>query len=114
MPGDCWPWRSTRAGEPKSPEPLEIAGPLHTLLFQKYFVDALYENVIVRRGFYRIVAGTLNWLDRRIVDGLVDLVGWFFRNIGSAIARLQSGQVQAYGAVVAFGTLIIILAFLLA
>ena len=95
-------------------EPLEIAGPLHTLLFQKYFVDALYENVIVRRGFYRIVAGTLNWLDRRIVDGLVDLVGWFFRNIGSAIARLQSGQVQAYGAVVAFGTLIIILAFLLA
>ncbi len=95
-------------------DPLEYAGPLHTLLFQKYFVDVLYENVIVRSGFYRIVAGLLNWLDRRIVDGLVDLIGWFFRNIGSAIGRLQTGQVQAYGTVVAFGALLIILGFLLA
>ena len=94
-------------------EPLQAAGPLHTLLSQKYFVDALYENVVVRHGFYRIFAGTLNWLDRRIVDGLVDLVGWFFRNIGSAIGRLQSGHVQAYGTVVAFGVLLIILVFLL-
>ena len=67
----------------------------------------------MRHGFYRIFAGTLNWLDRRIVDGLVDLVGWFFRNIGSAIGRLQSGHVQAYGTVVAFGVLLIILVFLL-
>ena len=95
-------------------EPLRILGPVHTLLTQKYYVDVLYENLIVRRSFYRVFAALANWLDRRLVDGIVDLVGWFFRNIGSAVARLQTGQVQAYGTAIALGSLLIILGFLLA
>ncbi len=95
-------------------EPLRILGPIHTLLSQEYYVDALYEGFIVRRSFYRVFAGFLNWVDRRFVDGIVDFVGWFFRNIGSAVARLQTGQVQAYGTAVALGSLLIILGFLLA
>ena len=95
-------------------EPLRILGPVHTLLSQRYYVDHLYEGLIVRRSFYRVFAGLTNWLDRRIVDGVVDLFGWFFRNIGSAVARLQTGQVQAYGTAVALGSLLIILGFLLA
>ena len=98
----------------QSRDPLRLLGPVHTLLSQKYYVDALYENVIVRRSFYRFLAAFTNWLDRRLVDGIVDLVGWFFRNIGSAVARLQTGQVQAYGTAIALGSLLIILGFLLA
>ena len=94
-------------------EPLRILGPVHTLLSQKYYVDALYENLIVRRSFYRFFAGFANWLDRHLVDGIVDFVGWFFRNIGSAVARLQTGHVQAYGTAIALGSLLIILGFLL-
>ena len=94
-------------------DPLKAAGPVHTLLSEKYYIDALYENVVVRRSFYRIFAGTVDWLERNLVDGAVDLIGWVFRNIGTALGRLQTGQVQAYGTVIAFGTLIIILAFLL-
>ena len=94
-------------------DPLEIAGPVHTLVSKKYYVDALYEDAVVRRVFYRAVAGTLDWLDRNVVDGFVDTLGWIFRNIGSAIGRLQTGQVQAYGAVIALGGLLIILGFLL-
>ena len=95
-------------------EPLRLLGPVHTLLTQKYYVDALYEGIIVRRSFYRFFAGLTNWLERRIVDGIVDLVGWFFRNIGSAVGRLQTGQTQAYATAVALGALLIILGFLLA
>ena len=95
-------------------DPLRVLGPVHTLLTQKYYVDALYENLIVRRSFYRVIAAFANWLDRRFVDGIVDFVGWFFRNIGSAVARLQTGQVQAYGTAVALGSLLIILGFMLA
>ena len=95
-------------------EPLRVLGPIHTLLSQKYYVDALYEGIIVRRTFYRAIAGLMNWLDRRIVDGIVDFVGWFFRNIGTAVGRLQSGQTQAYATGVALGSLLIILGFLLA
>ena len=97
-----------------SREPLWYLGPVYTLLYQKYYVDALYEGIIVRRSFYRVFAGLTNWLDRRIVDGFVDLVGWFFRNIGSALGRLQTGQTQAYATAVALGALLIILGFILA
>jgi len=95
-------------------DPLERAKPVHTLLSQKYYVDTLYEDVIVRIGFLRVIAGTLDWIDRNLVDGIVDLIGWFFRNIGTAIGKFQTGQVQAYATGIAFGILAIILALLLA
>ncbi len=86
---------------------------LHTLLANKYHVDALYEGAVVRNAFYRLLAGTVDWLDRNIVDGVVDTLGWIFRNLGSMIGRLQTGQVQSYGGVIVLGSLLIILGFLL-
>ena len=103
----------TRQGaEPR--EPLRIAGPVHRLLLEKYYMDALYEGAVVRRFFYRGFAGTLDWLDRNLVDGVVDLFGWIFRNFGPLVlTRIQTGQVQTYGAVVVLGGLAILLGFLL-
>ncbi|MCI0847132.1 MAG: NADH-quinone oxidoreductase subunit L [Chloroflexi bacterium] len=95
-------------------DPLERLKPVHTLLTQKYYLDTLYEDVMVRKGFFGIIAGTLDWIDRNLVDGIVDLIGWFFRNIGIAIGKFQTGQVQAYATGIAFGVLAIILALLLA
>ena len=95
-------------------EPLESVKPIHTLLSQKYYLDSLYEDVVVRRVFYGRFAGMVDWLDRNMVDGLVDAVAWIIRNIGPVLGRLQTGQVQSYGAVIAFGILIILLGFLLA
>jgi NADH-quinone oxidoreductase subunit L len=94
--------------------PLKTAKRVHTLLNQKYYVDALYEDAVVRWGFYRVFAGAVDWLDRNLVDGFVDALGWFFRNIGALIGRLQTGQVQAYGAVITLGILLILIALLLA
>jgi len=101
-----------RKGQEK--DPLEKLGPVHTLLSQKYYMDKLYEDVIVRKWFYRIIAGITDWLERNLVDGIVDLIGWFFRNIGTAIGKFQTGQVQAYATGIAFGVLAIILALSLA
>ncbi|MCI0809939.1 MAG: NADH-quinone oxidoreductase subunit L [Chloroflexi bacterium] len=95
-------------------DPLERVKPVHTLLTQKYYLDTLYEDLMVRKGFFGIIAGTLDWIDRNLVDGTVDLIGWFFRNIGIAIGKFQTGQVQAYATGIAFGVLAIILALLLA
>ena len=102
-----------RRDETKMRDPLERMRPLHTLLSNKYYVDALYEDTVVRRAFYRNFAAAVDWLDQNMIDGVVDTLGWIFRNIGSAIGRLQTGQVQAYGAAIALGGLLIILGFLL-
>ncbi|MEC9288941.1 MAG: NADH-quinone oxidoreductase subunit L [Chloroflexota bacterium] len=95
-------------------DPLEKVKPVHTLLSQKYYMDVLYEDLVVRKGFYKVIAGTTDWIDSNIVDRAVDTIGWFFRNIGTAIGKFQTGQVQTYATGVAFGVMAIILAFLLA
>ncbi|PKB79508.1 MAG: NADH-quinone oxidoreductase subunit L [SAR202 cluster bacterium Io17-Chloro-G9] len=95
-------------------DPLERVKPVHRVLSEKYYLDHLYEGAVVRRFFYRAFAGSIDWLDRNLVDGTVDLVGWTFRNFGPLVlSRLQTGQVQTYGAMVALGGLIILLGFLL-
>ncbi len=99
--------------ESRERDPLEAGGKVYTVLANKYYVDALYEGVVVRSAFYRIMAGTLDWLDRNVVDGVVDTLGWIFRSLGPVIGRLQTGQVQSYGGVIVFGTLLIVLGFLL-
>ena len=94
-------------------EPLEIAGPLHRLLTQKYYLDYLYEDLIVRRWFYRGLVAITDWVDRTLVDGVVDLVGGTFRNSGRLVTTLQTGQVQFYGAFLIFGALVILVAYLI-
>ena len=93
-------------------EPLSKGGPLHTLLAQRYYMDDLYEGIIVGRVFYRTVAAIADWIDRNIVDGIVGLVGWVSRNIGSLIALAQNGQVQTYPLIAAAGGLVIIVLYL--
>ena len=95
-------------------DPLSKVKPVHTLLSEKYYMDTLYEDVMVRKGFFKYFAGILDWTDANLVDGIVDRIGWFFQNIGSAIGKLQSGHVQGYATGIAFGVLVIILALLLA
>lgn len=95
------------------PEPLEKAGPVYALLSGKYYMDHLYEDIIVRRWFYRWLAAATDWLDRSLVDGLVDLIGGTFRNSGRALALLQTGQVQFYGTVAVLGSLIILVGYLI-
>ena len=97
---------------PLRPEPLAKAGPVHTLLYRKYFVDELYEGLIVRRVFYRFFAGLADWLDRNLVDGIVELSGWLTRQFGRLVAQAQTGQVQFYGAVIVLGAVLILVGYL--
>ena len=100
------------AAAPLLPEPLARGGPVYTLLYRKYYLDELYEGLLVRRIFYRYFAGLTDWLDRNWLDGLVDLTAGICRNGGRLLAQLQTGQVQFYGVVIALGATLILLAYL--
>ncbi|MBI4202484.1 MAG: hypothetical protein HY532_05165, partial [Chloroflexi bacterium] len=94
----------------RTPSPEAVGrtfGPLRTLLFNKYYLDTLYEGVIVRNLFYQGIARGLNWFDQKIIDGFADLLGWLSRNSGRAVLPLQNGQAQVYGIVISVGILII-------
>jgi NADH-quinone oxidoreductase subunit L len=87
--------------------------PLHTLVSNKYYMDHLYERVIVGTLFYRGVAFVLDLFDRWVVDGTVNGAAWCTGRAAAGLRQLQSGQVQAYAAV-AFAGLLITLGLVLA
>ncbi|MEE3006240.1 MAG: hypothetical protein VX638_12435, partial [Chloroflexota bacterium] len=95
-------------------DPLEAVKPVHVLLSRKYFMDDLYEGIIVRRLFFRSLVMAMDWIDRVLVDGVVDAVGLISRNVGPHfLVKLQSGEVQAYGVALTLGSLLILLGFLI-
>ena len=86
--------------------------PIHTVLINKYYLDELYEKYITDRFTYRLLAASLDWIDKYLIDGMVQVVDYSGRNIGKGLAHLQSGQVQGYGAVISLGVLVIFFSFL--
>ena len=86
---------------------------VHGLVSEKYYMDHLYEEQIVSKGFYRGIGGSLDWFDRKVVDNVAEFVGWFSRNIGRAVSVLQTGQVQGYGVAIAVGVAVIVGAYII-
>ncbi|MEX1253813.1 MAG: NADH-quinone oxidoreductase subunit L [Dehalococcoidia bacterium] len=88
--------------------------PVHFVLERKYFLDELYEDVIVRTVFYRGIAGALAWFDANVIDGLANGIGRGTALGSVGLRLLQTGQVQVYGAIAFLGIIIAgSLAFLL-
>jgi NADH-quinone oxidoreductase subunit L len=96
----------------------------YLFLSNKLYLDALYENVIVR-GIAGPIAQAAYWIDQNVIDGIVNgagragrrIGGWFYRNIdqrvvdgavngsgfvatetGESLRPVQSGRVNQYGA----------------
>ncbi|MBI4302081.1 MAG: NADH-quinone oxidoreductase subunit L [Chloroflexi bacterium] len=87
--------------------------PLYTLTSRKYFLDDLYERLIVERALLNGFFAILGWFDTNIVDGAVNGVAAITRVGGGRLRRLQTGQLQGYGLAMIFGLLLIIAAFLI-
>jgi NADH-quinone oxidoreductase subunit L len=96
----------------------------HNFLVQKYYLDHLYEKVIVH-GIAHPIAQAAYWTNQHVLDGIVNGAGrfgrrsgeWVYRNIdqrvvdgavngsgqlasetGHALQPVQSGKVNQYGA----------------
>jgi NADH-quinone oxidoreductase subunit L len=77
--------------------------PLQTLLDRKYYLDDLYEGIIVKKGLLGGVAVVTDAWDRYVVDGAVNSVAAVVR-FGSQQLRLaQAGQAQLYGVAIFIG-----------
>ena len=83
------------------------------VLSEKYYLDHLYEGRLVSRTFYQGLCALTDWFDRKIVDNVVELVGWFSRRIGEVVRVAQTGQVQGYAVAVTAGVAIMVVAILI-
>jgi NADH-quinone oxidoreductase subunit L len=83
-------------------------GPVHTLIANKYYMDHLYENVIVGGVLYRGVCFALDAFDKYVVDGAVNGVAQLARRGGATLRLAQAGQLQGYAVVAIAGLLFIV------
>jgi NADH-quinone oxidoreductase subunit L len=71
-----------------------------TVVYNKYYVDELYDAVVVRPSVF--FAKFLSWFDGHVIDWLVNFAGWIarlFANIDGAIDKyLVDGAVNAVAA----------------
>jgi NADH-quinone oxidoreductase subunit L len=107
---------------------------IHSLVFDKYRVDELYDRTVVR-GF-RLAADAMAWFDARVIDWLVNLMGLISRGCawvsgaidtyivdgavngvaelvlegGRSVRRVQTGRINNYvlGVVVGIVVLVVI------
>jgi NADH-quinone oxidoreductase subunit L len=118
--------------KPEIPDSIEKAvKPLHTLLYNKWYVDELYDFLFVNGlckggGLFlgafdrNVVDGGVNgagwltrftatvsmWWDTWIVDGAVRFIAFFVKMLSYPVCILQSGRVQTYAFFVVGGVLL--------
>jgi NADH-quinone oxidoreductase subunit L len=74
----------------------------------KFFFDELYNWGVVKP--LEVFAGVLAWLDRYLVDGIVNLFGAVPRWLGAGFRNLQMGLVQFYALAMLLGLVVLLLA----
>jgi NADH-quinone oxidoreductase subunit L len=105
---------------------------IHVLVFNKYFVDEVYHLLVVRP--FLQVTRWLAWFDKYVVDGAVNAAGWLLRMAAAAsgfvdrkivdglvnfvadsviwgggkVRRIQTGRINAYVLGVAFGVAVLL------
>jgi NADH-quinone oxidoreductase subunit L len=88
-----------------------LSGP-HRLVLNKYYVDEIYDAIVVRPV---INSSLFLWImfDVRVIDGFINGMAVVFKDISGALRHVQGGQVRAYATIFVVGVVILIGYFVL-
>ncbi|MEM0140541.1 MAG: NADH-quinone oxidoreductase subunit L [Thermoplasmatales archaeon] len=80
----------------------------YLLVKNKFFIDVFYTNVIAERavlGFSAVTDG----FERKVLNGFVDLIGYFFANSGKVVRKIQTGLARQYAVIILIGLILALL-----
>ncbi len=83
------------------------SGPVHKLLYNKYYVDELYDIGIVRP--LRRLGALCVGIDQYFINGILWIISAIPRLIGFGLRGLQSGGMQSYATGMVVGVIAIVL-----
>jgi NADH-quinone oxidoreductase subunit L len=86
---------------------------VHRVLWNKYYVDELYDLIIVRPTIWVARSVIVGVTDGKIIEGVVNGVPSLIGRFSSLLRSLQTGMVQQYAAVMAIGAFVVIALVLL-
>jgi NADH-quinone oxidoreductase subunit L len=86
--------------------------PIYRLLYNKYYVDEIYDAVIVQPT--KQISSSVLWkgFDAGLVDGTVNGVGHVVSLLSSVMRRLQTGSIRTYAASLILGSVLILAYYL--
>ena len=84
-----------------------IFRPIYILLSRKYFLDELYENVIVKTVLINGIFRAFAFFDSHIIDGTVNGIARGTGATGSSLRKIQTGQLQIYAMAIILGIIAI-------
>lgn len=70
-------------------------GVLYQTAYHKFYIDEIY-LFVTRKIIFNLIGRPAAWIDRHIVDGLMNFLAALTAWISAAIKRFQSGKVQDY------------------
>jgi NADH-quinone oxidoreductase subunit L len=82
-----------------------LFAPIDALARRRYFLDAVYGGLY--RGVLLGLSRLVGWIDRYVVDGVLNVLSAWTLRAGDLLRRLQTGQAQDYVYGVAFGVLLL-------
>ncbi|OQP46151.1 NADH-quinone oxidoreductase subunit L [Niastella yeongjuensis] len=82
--------------ENERPQKLERAlGGLYKTVKQKFYFDELY-LFVTKKIIFNGIAKPAAWIDKHVVDGTMNGLGWITTRFSISIRTLQSGRIQGY------------------
>ena len=104
-------WLTTRWFAKPNDRPQQVAerfSYLHAILWNKYYVDELYDLIFVR-GLLAFSRWLLKWVDQGLIDGAVNAVGWVSQRSGDfSRRRLSNGYVRFYASALLLGVCLLL------
>ena len=82
---------------------------LYRLFYHKYWVDELYQTVLVQPCLWISEHVLWRYWDQDVIDGLVNGTGRMLAAAGNRLRRLQNGSARDYAAWVCTGAILILL-----
>lgn len=82
--------------------------PWQRLIYNKYFVDELYD-AIIRKPLDFLASAFHKFLDTQLIDGIVNGTGTLVKSIGSAVRLIQTGNIGFYIMSMTMGVVFILL-----
>lgn len=93
--------------------PARVAGAMRGLYagaYSKFYIDEVYEFV-TKRIIFNLIGRSAAWIDKNVVNGLVDAGGLFAQDGSEELSVWQSGKVQAYAIWFLVGVIAMVVVF---
>jgi NADH-quinone oxidoreductase subunit L len=83
-------------------------GKVYKMAMQKFYVDEVYQFV-TQKILFNGIGKAAAWIDKHLIDGMVNAVANGTAGISGAIKNIQSGKVQQYALYFLIGILVIVI-----